>query len=76
MEPMQPSTSHGDLPKKLRAAQGRAKTQWTCCGCTAQGDGKQGKSGVEMLELQVCCGAELCDIFMLPQCVCRCVGDV
>lgn len=23
----------------------------------------------EMLELQVCCGAELCDIFMLMQCV-------
>lgn len=44
------------------------------CG-TAQGDGKQGRSGIETLELQVCCGAELSGIFMLLQCVCRCVGD-
>lgn len=50
--------------------------QQLCCSCAAQGNGKRGRSGIEMLELQVCCGAELCDIFMLMQCVCRCVGDV
>lgn len=50
--------------------------QRMCCSCTAQGSRKKGRSGIEMLELQVCCGAELCDIFMLMQCLCRCVGDV
>lgn len=47
-----------------------------CCSYGAQGNRKKGRSGIEMLELQVCHGAELCDIFMLMQCVRRCVGDV
>lgn len=70
------ATFHGDLPKSFVVPVEGPKCSGMCCSCTAQGSRKKGRSGIEMLELQVCCGAELCDIFMLMQCLCRCVGDV
>lgn len=69
---MEPGNFPERASEKLCGTRGRARVQHCCCSCTAQRDGKK-RYCIGRLELQVCRGAELRDIFMLVQVCGRCL---